>query len=237
MQTANTTSLRGRQVAITGATGGIAGAILEVIAGEAAALVLHGRGEASLERLASSLRGRVEGEVLTVVGDLSHEAAETADAIASAAEIDVLFNNAGVYIAGDLLTVDADALRHSLEVNALAAVATMRAMLPGMNARGYGRIVNISSGGGSFGEGLASDHAAYAISKATLNATTVLAAGCTRGDVKVNAMCPGWVRTRMGGHAAMRTPAEGADTALWLAALPRDGPSGGFFRDRRPIPW
>ncbi|MFO6463508.1 SDR family oxidoreductase [Jannaschia sp. KMU-145] len=106
-----------------------------------------------------------------------------------------------------------------------------------MTARGYGRIVNLSSGGGSFGEGLASGHAAYAISKAALNAATVLAARGARGDVKVNAMCPGWVRTRMGGAAAPRSPAEGADTALWLATLPSDGPSGGFFRNRAPIPW
>ncbi len=56
-------------------------------------------------------------------------------------------------------------------------------------------------------------------------------------SVKVNAMCPGWVRTRMGGESATRTPAEGADDAVWLATLPEDGPTGGFFRNRKPIDW
>jgi len=53
----------------------------------------------------------------------------------------------------------------------------------------------------------------------------------------VNAMCPGWVRTRMGGAAASRSPEEGADTAIWLATLDANGPTGGFFRDRKPIDW
>ena len=231
----DTSSVRGRRIAVTGATGGIALAILDGLAGEGVALVLQGRSEADLDRLASSLRCQ-GADVLTVVGDLSHKAPDVADLLASL-KPDVLINNAGVYTSGDLLSIDLGTLGHDLEVNAIACVATMRAVLPGMNARGYGRVVNISSGGGSFGEGLAITHAAYAISKAALNAATVLAASCTRGDVKVNATCPGWVRTRMGGSAATRSPAEGADTALWLAALPSDGPSGGFFRDRRPIPW
>lgn len=227
--------VRGKRIAITGASGGIARAIVEAFVGECAALVLHGRGAATLDRMGASLR--CDGtDVLTVVGDLSHEASDVADVLASL-EPDVLINTAGVYTSGDLLSIDLDTLCHDLEVNAVAAVATMQAVLPGMNARGFGRVVNISSGGGSFGEGLADAHAAYAISKAALNAATALAASRTRGDVKVNAMCPGWVRTRMGGSAATRSPAEGADTALWLATLPGDGPSGGFFRDRRPIPW
>jgi NAD(P)-dependent dehydrogenase (short-subunit alcohol dehydrogenase family) len=75
------------------------------------------------------------------------------------------------------------------------------------------------------------------MSKAALNALTRIVAAEVRGNVKVNAVCPGWVRTDMGGPAAPRSVEQGAEGIVWLATLPDDGPSGGFFRDRRPIPW
>jgi NAD(P)-dependent dehydrogenase (short-subunit alcohol dehydrogenase family) len=79
---------------------------------------------------------------------------------------------------------------------------------------------------------------AYRMSKAALNALTrITAAELGGGNIKVNAMCPGWVKTDMGGANATRTPEEGADTAIWLATLPEDGPTSGFFRDRKPIAW
>ena len=96
--------------------------------------------------------------------------------------------------------------------------------------------MNVSSGWGSFAEGL-SGSAAYSISKAALNAVTLSLSKGLAKNVKINSMCPGWVRTRMGGEGAPRTPEEGANTAIWLATLPEDGPSGGFYRDRRLIPW
>jgi len=105
-----------------------------------------------------------------------------------------------------------------------------------MSARGYGRIVNVSSGWGSFAEGMGGP-GLYGVTKAALNALTVRLAKELPSTVKVNAMCPGWVRTRMGGQSATRSPDEGADTAIWLATLSDDGPTGGFFRDRKPIEW
>jgi NAD(P)-dependent dehydrogenase (short-subunit alcohol dehydrogenase family) len=78
---------------------------------------------------------------------------------------------------------------------------------------------------------------AYGVAKAALNALTAASARSLPNTVKVNAMCPGWVRTRMGGMGATRSPAEGADTAIWLATLDTDGPTGGFFRDRKKIEW
>ncbi len=77
----------------------------------------------------------------------------------------------------------------------------------------------------------------YSLTKAALNALTVKLAQEVSGDVKVNAVCPGWVRTRMGGDGAPRSVEQGAETIVWLATLPRDGPTGGFFRDKQPIPW
>ncbi len=150
--------------------------------------------------------------------------------------IDILVNNAGVLEPGNILEIESNKLNYSLQVNFLAPLDLIRELVPGMNKRGYGRIVNLSSGWGSFAEGL-SGPAAYSISKAALNALTLSLSKDLPKNVKVNSMCPGWVRTRMGGEAAPRTPEEAADTAIWLATLPDDGPAGGFYRDRRLIEW
>lgn len=150
-------------------------------------------------------------------------------------DIDVLVNNAGVYPTDGVFSVSEETFETALEVNAVGPFRTCRALVPGMVQRGYGRVVNVSSGGGSFGEGLGP--AAYAVSKAALNALTVKVSQAVHGDVRVNAVCPGWVRTDMGGSGAPRSPEEAADTLVWLATLPADGPNGGFFRDRKPLPW
>ena len=149
--------------------------------------------------------------------------------------VDVLVNNAGVYPTEGLFSVDEGTFEWALNINTLGPFRTCRAFVPAMVRRGYGRVVNVSSGGGSFGEGIGP--VAYGASKGALNALTVKVAEAARGDVKANAMCPGWVRTDMGGAGAPRSPEQAADTLLWLATLPPEGPNGGFFRDRRPISW
>lgn len=151
-------------------------------------------------------------------------------------QVDVLVNNAGVFPQGDAVEAGLEDLETALRVNTVGPFLTCRAFIPGMIERGYGRIVNMASGYGSFASGL-SGPAAYSISKAALNALTVKLAQALPEGVKVNSMCPGWVRTRMGGENAARSVEEAADTAVWLASLPENGPSGGFFRDRRPIDW
>ena len=106
-------------------------------------------------------------------------------------------------------------------------------------AGGFGRLVNVSSGYGSFAGGLVDAPPAYGISKAALNALTVVLDRAVPADrdVLVNAVSPGWVRTRMGGAEADRSVEEGADGIVTLATLARGGPRGGFFRDGAPIPW
>jgi NAD(P)-dependent dehydrogenase (short-subunit alcohol dehydrogenase family) len=106
-----------------------------------------------------------------------------------------------------------------------------------MREQRYGRIVNMSSGAGQLAE-MGMGFPAYRMSKSALNALTrITAAELRDANIKVNAVCPGWVRTDMGGPNAQRSVEQGAETPVWLAALPDDGPTGGFFRDRKPIPW
>lgn len=156
-------------------------------------------------------------------------------AVTSAGGFDVLVNNAGVLRDVSLLAPGSD-FAEAMEVMVAAPLDLVRLNVPHWRATGWGRIVNLSSGWGSFHEGLGGP-GAYGVAKAALNALTKALPRDLPPGVKVNAMCPGWVATRMGGAAAPLSPEEGADTALWLATLPDDGPTGGFFRRRRPIPW
>jgi len=113
----------------------------------------------------------------------------------------------------------------------------IRTFMPLMKKRKYGRIVNVSSGMGQLSE-MGGGYPAYRISKAALNALTRIVSEELKGEgILVNSACPGWVRTEMGGPQGQRTPEQGADTIIWLATLPDDGPTGGFFRDRKPIAW
>lgn len=147
-------------------------------------------------------------------------------------DFDVLVNNAGLL--EDVGLLDAgDNWDRSMEVMVTAPYLLMRRIVPGMGPEG--RVVNVSSGWGSFSEGLGGG-GAYGVAKAALNALTVRAAAQAPRGVKINAMCPGWVRTRMGGPAATTSPEDAADTAIWLATLDANGPTGGFYR-RRPIGW
>jgi NAD(P)-dependent dehydrogenase (short-subunit alcohol dehydrogenase family) len=150
--------------------------------------------------------------------------------------LDALVNNAGIY--GDPIgAADYDLARahEVLEVNTFGPWRLVQAFLPLLRRSEHPRVVNVSSGAGQLSD-MNGGRAAYRVSKAALNALTRTLASDERG-IKVNTMCPGWVRTDMGGSAAPRSVDEGADTAVWLATLPDDGPDGGFFRDRRPIPW
>ncbi len=226
---------------VTGGNRGIGRAICEGLADRGLQIVMGSRDEANGEAAARPIR-EDGGSVRVEPIDVAEPDSITACAERLAGDdvaVDVLVNNAGVYPEADALETSIDQLDRAWTVNTRGPWLLVKAFVPGMIERGYGRVVNVSSGSGSFGEGLDSNHAAYAASKSALNALTMTLddAVPARPDVKVNALCPGWVHTRMGGEQAPKTPEEGADTALWLATLPPDGPSGGFFRDRERIPW
>jgi NAD(P)-dependent dehydrogenase (short-subunit alcohol dehydrogenase family) len=159
--------------------------------------------------------------------------------IAEFGRVDVLVNNAALDLddGESVFDVGLDTFRTTFETNVYGPVTLCQAFVPGMIERGYGRVVNVSSRSGQLSS-MGGDTPAYRMSKAALNALTVIVAGAASGaNVLVNSVCPGWVRTDMGGPSAPRSVEQGADTIVWLACLPDGGPTGGYFRDRKPIPW
>ncbi len=175
--------------------------------------------------------------------------AESVGAAARFAEVefggvDVLVNNAGVMLDGrsprslpPVLPTDLESFERTYAANLFGPVLLCQVIVPGMRERGWGRVVNVSSGLGQLAD-MRSGWPAYRSSKAALNALTrVLAAELSGTNVLVNSVDPGWVRTDMGGSQADRSTLEGSDTIVWAATLPDGGPTGGFFRNRQPIPW
>ncbi len=152
--------------------------------------------------------------------------------------VDVLVNNAGVDYDTDQTALSADLarVRRTFETNLFGAWMMAQAFAPGMRDRRWVRIVNVSSGTGSL-TGMGRGTPGYSASKAALNALTrLLAAELAGTGVLVNSVCPGWVATDMGGRGG-RLVQDGAASVVWAATLPNDGPTGGFFRDGRPLPW
>ena len=228
--------MKPRTILVTGGNRGIGLAIVEGLAQASEDTILLGcRDTKEGKQIASKIGPNVKAVKL----DLSSKDILSEDLAKIRAEhpiIHVLINNAGVLHEGDINQASMGNIEASIQVNTLSPTYLIKELLPNMIENDYGRIVNISSGWGSFDEGLSGPFS-YSLSKAAINALTLCVAKDLRGNVKVNSMCPGWVRTRMGGMMATRSPKEGADTALWLANLPNDGPNGGFFRDRKLIDW
>jgi NAD(P)-dependent dehydrogenase (short-subunit alcohol dehydrogenase family) len=153
--------------------------------------------------------------------------------------IDIVVNNAGGHYDDGVhaRSLTDDDLRDAFEVNTIGPMRVIHAALPHLLEQRWGRIVNVSSRSGTFSATWA-DAPAYGVSKAALNMLTLQLAKDVEGTgVLVNGCCPGWVRTRMGGPNAERSVEEGADTPIWLATLPDDGPTGQLFADRRVIEW
>lgn len=232
-----------RIAVVTGANRGIGFEICRQLAKQPGLrVVLTARTEAKAKAAAKKLHGEgleVDIHALDVTSGTS------ARALARSIEkkfgrCDVLVNNAGVMLdprGSRVLDSKLKTYRDTLETNLIGPLLLIQALVPLMRKNRYGRIVNMSSGQGQLSE-MSVGTPAYRISKTALNALTrTLAAELDGGGILVNSMCPGWVKTDMGGPSAPRTVEQGADTAVWLATLPGDGPSGGFFRDRKPIPW
>jgi NAD(P)-dependent dehydrogenase (short-subunit alcohol dehydrogenase family) len=226
---------------VTGANRGIGREVARQLAARGDQVVLGSRDPAKGEAAAAAL-ARDGVTVLprhldvTDPATLERLAEELAD---RDGRLDVLVNNAAILYDTWQRAADADlgVVRRAFETNLLGAWRAVQAFLPLLRASGHGRVVNVSSEAGSLA-GMASGWApAYSASKAALNALTrMLAADLRRDRILVNAVCPGWVATDMGGPGG-RPVADGAASVLWAADLPDDGPTGGFFRDGHPLPW
>jgi NAD(P)-dependent dehydrogenase (short-subunit alcohol dehydrogenase family) len=230
-------NLAGKVALVTGANRGIGFEIARQLGRAGATVLMVSRSEALGREAVAALRAEGLAAEPHVADVSRHE-----DVVAlcrAVAGLDVLVNNAGL-IDEPVPTWEEPVAEWDtvMATNVRGPFLMCRAFAPVMKARGWGRIVNVSSGMGAFTGGLDGGHPAYRVSKAALNALTKnLAHELAGSGVLANAMCPGWVRTRMGGEGAPRTVEQGADTALYLASLPDDGPTGLFFRDRAVIAW
>jgi NAD(P)-dependent dehydrogenase (short-subunit alcohol dehydrogenase family) len=152
--------------------------------------------------------------------------------------LDTLVNNAGILLDDDkdVLMVAPEIFETTLRTNTLGALLVAQAFVPFLKKSDAPRIVNVSSGGGQLADGADGWAPAYCISKTALNGVTVqLAAALPK--FAVNSVCPGWVRTDMGGSNATRSVLEGAAGVVWLASEAPHSMTGKFFRDRKVIPW
>ena len=154
-----------------------------------------------------------------------------------------MVNNAAIALdftgesAGSIFKAKISTIQQTIETNVYGPLLICQALIPLMQINNYGRVVNVSSGAGQL-QDMQSGYPAYRMSKTALNSLTRMFASELEGtNILVNSVCPGWVKTDMGGPNAPRTTEQGADTIVWLATLPDEGPTGGFFRDREAIAW
>jgi NAD(P)-dependent dehydrogenase (short-subunit alcohol dehydrogenase family) len=228
----------GRVALVSGGNRGIGLEIVRQLAERGLTVVLGSRDGERGRAAAASLSGGV------VVRQLDVADPESVDRLSRSVEeefgrLDVLVNNAGITNDKGQRGVDADLerVREALETNLFGAWRLCEVAVPLMQRHGYGRIVNISTGMAAL-EDMGGGSPGYRVSKTGLNALTRILASELRGSgILVNSVCPGWVQTDMGGSRAPRPVEEGAEGAVWAATLPNSGPTGGFFRDRRRIPW
>jgi NAD(P)-dependent dehydrogenase (short-subunit alcohol dehydrogenase family) len=166
------------------------------------------------------------------ISEAVHVVAEVAD------HIDVLVNNAGILLDEDvsITQLSVDTVSEVLRTNTFGPLLVTQAFLPLLSRSSAPRVVNVSSGGGQLSDGMDTWAPAYCLSKTALNAVTGLFAAALP-DISINSVCPGWVRTDMGGASATRSVEEGADTIVWLATDAPKELTGQFLRDRKQIPW
>jgi NAD(P)-dependent dehydrogenase (short-subunit alcohol dehydrogenase family) len=225
---------------ITGANKGIGHEVARQLASKGFHVFVGAR-NAKAGRKATEVVAKQGGKATFLEIDVADNDSVTAAAseLAKAADhLDVLVNNAGIIVDGDeaILEISDDLLRKTLETNTLGALRITRAFVPLLAKSKAPRVINVSSGGGQLTGGADGWAPAYCISKTALNGvTSQLAAALPK--FAVNSVCPGWVRTDMGGQGATRSVEEGADTIVWLAAEAPHRLTGKFFRDRKEIPW
>ncbi len=225
---------------VTGANKGIGREVAHQLAAKGFHVFIGARNRSAGRKAADEI-AKKGGEATFLEIDVSdnNSVAAAAREFAKASDhLDVLVNNAGIIVDGDdaILEINDELLRKTLETNALGALRVIRACVPLLAKSKAPRVINVSSGGGQLTGGADGWAPAYCISKTALNGvTSQLAAALPK--FAINSVCPGWVRTDMGGRGATRSVHEGADTIVWLAAEAPQKLTGKFLRDREEIPW
>src|SRR5438477_2004684 len=224
---------------VTGANKGIGFEVVRQLARKGSHVFLGARNAKAGQSAAEKLTTDGEVTFLEIDVSKSESVRRAAEEFAKHADhLDSLVNNAGILIDDDkdVLTISPEAFETTLRTNTLGPLIVSQAFVPLLKKSAAPRIVNVSSGGGQLSEGAEGWAPAYCISKTALNGVTVqLAAALPK--VAVNSVCPGWVRTDMGGSNATRSVAEGAAGIVWLAADAPQKETGKFWRDRKVIPW
>jgi NAD(P)-dependent dehydrogenase (short-subunit alcohol dehydrogenase family) len=229
-----------KTVLVTGANKGIGHEVARQLAGKGFHVFIGARNRDAGRKAADAI-AKDGGQATFLEIDVADNASVTGGAreFARVADrLDVLVNNAGIIVDGDngILEISDELLRKTLETNTLGALRVTRAFVPFLRKSKAPRVVNVSSGGGQLTGGADGWSPGYCISKTALNGvTSQLATALPK--FAVNSVCPGWVRTDMGGQGATRSVEEGADTIVWLAADASQKLTGKFLRDRKEIPW
>ncbi len=230
--------LDGQVALVSGATRGIGATIVARLFDLGATVYAGARNPKDLQGARDDTDGQVRPVKLDVL-DEDAIAGAVATAVRETGRLDILVNNAAIYDRrSDLATLDTALLDQVLATNLRGPVLLAKHALPHLLAGPGGRVVNVSSGMGALAGGMGGTAPAYRISKAALNALTASLYGEYGGrGLLANSVCPGWVRTDMGGAGAPRSVDEGADTPVWLARFKPGAPAGLFWRDREVIDW
>jgi NAD(P)-dependent dehydrogenase (short-subunit alcohol dehydrogenase family) len=228
-----------KTVLITGGNRGIGFEAARQLTTRGFHVVIGARSEQHGQKAVRELKQLGKASVLVVDVSDSKSIASAASEFSSIGLLDVLINNAGIYPDEGLsvLTVPREQMVSTFQTNTFGALEMTQAFLPYLKKSPAARVINVSSGYGQL-DGLSVNVPSYCLSKLALNGVTImLAEALKENGIAVNSMCPGWVRTDMGGSAAPRSVEEGADTAVWLATEADQNLTGKFFRDREEICW
>jgi NAD(P)-dependent dehydrogenase (short-subunit alcohol dehydrogenase family) len=229
---------KGKIALVTGGNRGIGKEIVRQLAAKGLRVILTARDPKAGAQAASAIKGGVEFLALDVADDASITLAAK-DFANLSDRLDVLVNNAAIYPDEgiDILTASRELLTKTFQTNTFGAIRMVQAFLPYLARADHPRIINLSSGYGEL-DGLSANVPSYCLSKLTLNGATIMFDQALRNlDISVNSVCPGWVRTDMGGPNATKSVEEGADTTVWLATDAPHSLSGKFFRERQEISW
>jgi NAD(P)-dependent dehydrogenase (short-subunit alcohol dehydrogenase family) len=228
-------------VLITGGNRGIGFETARQLAGRGFHVVIAARNQSKGQKAAERIQA-AGGQAMFLSLDVgcSESIQQAAGQFATIADhLDVLIDNAGIYPdeGVNILTIPRKQMAETLQTNTFGALEVTQAFVTNLRASNAPRIINVSSGYGEL-NGLSADVPSYCLSKLALNGLTIMLADALRSDgIAVNSMCPGWVRTDMGGPNATRSVEEGADTAVWLASEASQELTGKFFRNRQEIAW